>query len=724
MNRTLLATLALLLTATALPAQQVVTKDGKAYRTHTVAKGEGFYRLALDNGCTQEDILAANPQLRTTGLVEGVKVLIPMRSAAQARQYTVKRGDTAFGIAKRHGLTLEQLYALNPGAKTSMKPGDVLKLADTPTNAPPTTPTQQFALHTIAPGETLYAIARRYGVKPQQLLDANIAIDPAALPVGSTIRVPASTIPDGDEHFTYHRVAPGETLFQLTVKHNVPQATIEALNPGLDWNALQVGQIVAVPKPANDETTTTYTQHTVAKRETLYSIATGEGISVEQLTAANVGLSADNLKRGMTIRIPHVTTTHHEASPATTDPAYIGTADDPLTGAQPYDYAAEGRPTIGVLLMLPFQASHELTEMRKAGVSLATGTYPFASRRYVEFYEGVRLALDSLAQTGANIDLRVADCSTRLQMLNTLQTLKNKPDLIIGPAKREGMSDVLLWAQTHQVPVVLPFAQADSAILDNPYAFQASRIDSISSRDNYLKQFDNLANTHIVMVSAAYLSPRDKKRAELFASSCQKRGLDVQNFTYNVKDPRAFLPCLQIDKRNVVILETTNEAQVNSIITSMSGVIEQKDTAHVELWATSAVLAMQTIEAEVFHKLNTHVFSTFGLDERNPDTRRVMNLYRQRYFTEPIAFQPYFSKLKKNSGFSEYGLYGYDVALQFVGARLHLGPAFVRRINDYRPPLTQTNFQFRNITNWGGHLNVGLKLLVFRPSGEVAVSNL
>ena len=59
-------------------AQEIVVEGGQAYKLHKVAKGEGFYRLSKENGVSQEDILSANPQLKTTGLVEGVVVRLSL----------------------------------------------------------------------------------------------------------------------------------------------------------------------------------------------------------------------------------------------------------------------------------------------------------------------------------------------------------------------------------------------------------------------------------------------------------------------------------------------------------------------------------------------------------------------------------------------------------------------------------------------------------------------
>ena len=85
---------------------------------------------------------------------------------------------------------------------------------------------------------------------------------------------------------------------------------------------------------------------------------------------------------------------------------------------------------------------------------------------------------------------------------------------------------------------------------------------------------------------------------------------------------------------------------------------------------------------------------------------------------------PYFQRLKPMSGYSEYGLWGYDIAFNFVGARISLGPDFMRRISSYRPMLLQSNFHFRSLTNWGGAVNIGLKTLIFTPDGSISVKSI
>ncbi len=108
----------------------------------------------------------------------------PTPSPAGGITYVVQRGDTLFSIARRFGVTLEQLRQLNGigsdnlihvGQRLIIVPGPVTV---TPPPPPPpgatSTPLPDGTLvHIVQHGETLFSIARRYGVTVEQLRQLN-----------------------------------------------------------------------------------------------------------------------------------------------------------------------------------------------------------------------------------------------------------------------------------------------------------------------------------------------------------------------------------------------------------------------------------------------------------------------------------------------------------------------------------------------------------------------
>ncbi len=710
---------AITLSATAAFSQEIVIENGKAYRLHTVEKGEGFYRLSINNNTTQEAIIAANPQLRETGLVVGSVIRIPLQEVKTSTAggiyttHVVQKGETAYSISNKYGMTLADFYALNPGSETSLSEGRAVKVKGSGGEY-----SQPYVTHTIQQGETLYSIGVKYGVKAGEIAAFNPSLDINALPIGTEVRIPQTQIPTEDDNFYYHRIAKGETLYSLCLKYDILQERIMAVNKGIDWQKLSIGQVVAIPKKTQSQV---FIEHKVKKKETLYSITHQYDVTQDELQAWNKDIDVTKLQKDMTLRVLDKKMVSN-ISPATSNPIFVGTGDL-TTFDETYNYKRDGSPTINVALMLPFDAENELYR-RRTSETADKSIYYFKSRRYIEFYEGVKMAVDSLAHMGANIDLKVYDANSTLSVANALSSADAQNlDLIIGPSHLDRMKLASDFSQTNQIPVIFPFAQLDSTLRDNPYAVQASTTDTIIGAAIIDAMLAKCTGKQIIMMNVGTKSKLDVWRVNQIRKACEIAGIKLIEHDYKTSDFEPFLNLLSEEVENVIMIPTTNEAKINSIVVSIASVMDQKPEARVSMIGYGEWLTFQTIEVEVFHKLNTVIVSTFGLDYSDPKTKVVLQRYRKRYKAEPVAFTPYFQKLKTGSGYSEYALWGYDVAMKFIGARINLGKDFVRRLNDYNPELMQTNFIFQNVTNWGGATNIGLKCITFNDDNTVKVEN-
>ena len=94
--------------------------------------------------------------------------------------HTVAPGDTLFSIARRYGTTVEELMRLNGLESFLIQVGQVLRL---PEKAP------GERVHQVSPGDTLYAIARRYGTTVEELMRLNGLASPD-LKVGQRLFLP------------------------------------------------------------------------------------------------------------------------------------------------------------------------------------------------------------------------------------------------------------------------------------------------------------------------------------------------------------------------------------------------------------------------------------------------------------------------------------------------------------------------------------------------------
>ena len=95
-------------------------------------------------------------------------------------------------------------------------------------------------IYVVKSGDTLYGIARRYGVSVDVLREANQLRNPALLSVGQALLIPRE-----DALYTVRR---GDTLYGIARRYGLPLACLIAANPQIaDPNRIRIGQTLRVP---------------------------------------------------------------------------------------------------------------------------------------------------------------------------------------------------------------------------------------------------------------------------------------------------------------------------------------------------------------------------------------------------------------------------------------------------------------------------------------------
>lgn len=163
-----------------------------------------------------------------------------------------------------------------------------------------------FVVHKVTQGETLYGISKRYGVTVEQILEFNPTAD-GGLEIDQILKVPYIPRSKRASDEIIHKVGDKETLFSISKLYGVSVEEIKQWN-NLTDSGLTLGRELVIKKK-NAFTTPTVVPvevkpgkgvHTVAAKETLYSIARQYGITSSQLREWN-GLQNDELKIGQNL---------------------------------------------------------------------------------------------------------------------------------------------------------------------------------------------------------------------------------------------------------------------------------------------------------------------------------------------------------------------------------------------------------------------------------------
>jgi len=203
----------------------LLAEPAGAEASHTVESGDTVSHLASRFGVEAADLVAlnalANPDLIRVGQVlriptagPGTAAPAPAPSSAPSpagpsggsgptvdADYVVQMGDTLSAVAHRFGTNVETLIARNGIADPNrIYAGQHLMVSGPPPATAPSAPilappAASASVHTVAAGETLGAIAARYGFDVGQLAAHNGLADANTIWAGQEIHLPTSGVP-------------------------------------------------------------------------------------------------------------------------------------------------------------------------------------------------------------------------------------------------------------------------------------------------------------------------------------------------------------------------------------------------------------------------------------------------------------------------------------------------------------------------------------------------
>jgi membrane-bound lytic murein transglycosylase D len=93
----------------------------------------------------------------------------PLQQSGKSKSYVVAPGDTLWSIARKNNITTQQIIAWNKlTTKTALRPGQKLTLRQD--NHADTLPSKGKMLeYTVQKGDSIYGISQRHNISPQNL---------------------------------------------------------------------------------------------------------------------------------------------------------------------------------------------------------------------------------------------------------------------------------------------------------------------------------------------------------------------------------------------------------------------------------------------------------------------------------------------------------------------------------------------------------------------------
>ncbi len=161
---------------------------------------------------------------------------------------TVEAGDTLSELADRNGVTVAELVAWN-----DIRDPDLIFAGATLLVSAPEVTAAPTGTHVVTAGETLFAIAVRFGTTVGRLVDANGLADPDRITVGQRLDLSPPEDPTPDAATTglvTHTVVAGDTLSAIATRYGVKIGVLARDNGIADPDRIREGMTLTIGGPA------------------------------------------------------------------------------------------------------------------------------------------------------------------------------------------------------------------------------------------------------------------------------------------------------------------------------------------------------------------------------------------------------------------------------------------------------------------------------------------
>lgn len=206
--------------------------------------------------------------------------------------YTSERGETISSIAKRTGCSAEDIEGCNCSFSGKLSEGCAVRI-------PGYLGCGSGVFRKIGKNETLFGIAKEYGLSLNELLLANPYLNPAHSVDGQVIIVPFKKQKE-EEPFIFV-VTKNYPLNEILRRFNMSIAELRRLNPGLDVFAIKSGEEIFVREAPMEEGIEYYR---LREGEDLGSVSKKLGFAMAELLRANPDIRPSEFCEGQRIALP------------------------------------------------------------------------------------------------------------------------------------------------------------------------------------------------------------------------------------------------------------------------------------------------------------------------------------------------------------------------------------------------------------------------------------
>jgi len=765
----------------------IETIDGKEYYIHLLQPGQTLEDIEKIYGISTMEIIESTPSLEKKQDLRPNQILrIPVSQVSSAEPHKrqpdksqdslnqilnnerkeervdsqrenesgnkftyhkVKEGETLFSISQRYNLTVNQVKRVNPGLTTDLKVGQTItipqqlaeKNKDKQIEDEGTFKGNRFNAYTVKEGETIYRIAKNFGISQKRLLSMNPRISTNNLEIGSRIRIPVeggnvedqeqasqlaqnseaqtetekiSGVPEKEERqdtiktYRFYKVKFLERVPGIAKRQNIEMDTIYKLNPGIKQEGVNWGDVIKLPREAEvksavyekdtpedlpSDTTINFIIHRVVKDETLYRISKLYDVPQKSIVELNPGADKQ-IEKGQRLKIP-VERKERKKEEIVEKEEEEDKEKDVFKEKCLQQSGMDKHFEIAVMVPL-YLDNYQEVDTSEFHFNRPKG---LKSLNFIQFYEGALLALDTLEKQGLKSDIYVYDVGrSREEALDKIDMRLQNVDLIIGPIYSEPFEVISGFADEHDIRIVNPLSTRESIIQQNENVFkvQAPEAAEMKAMGEYInKHYPDTTDIYVVRDNK-YV---EKKNLEILKSKLindssyffkpKRRIVDMKYVTDSLNPMLREVDTIN-KKRKMVVALTHNKVFTIELLRHLN---EARDSIGGLTVFGKSAWRDYGLNTEYLMNLDVHLFDDSYIDYEEKNVKWFLKHFRNKYRTEPLP--------------EKYAFAGYDIVYYFGSALMRFGEEFEPCLKYHQPDTLEINMSFQK-TGSGSFENV------------------
>ena len=437
----------------------------------------------------------------------------------------------------------------------------------------------------------------------------------------------------------YHVVKQGETVYGISKTYGIQIDSLLSNNRKIINNHIVVGDTLIIPSYKN---VYDFIEYRTTKKESLVEIANRFQVSLQELKKRNTHLG-NNVAKNEVVFIPAQKKTPNMFS----DPETLSSSDV-LDLLKSKDSLCIGewdtKKKYTVALILPFSANKSITSLSSTSKKSIAQKLEAPFVKYISFYQGVVLALDSLAEKGLSVSLNVYDISKNEMEMDRLLEKPEMPttDLIIGFIYAEVFKKIADFSNQYNIPL----------------------INVASPRNDILQGYPNVAkimpDEGVVSHVAQRIVPEDENvniliiRRNTTVHSKNAEDLKAlypyhKEFLNEGKGMSSVVSFLDSHKPNFVFMFSSNTTEILDVMRIFDEKRKQYDVTLVGYpnWNN-----IEKLDYNYAHNIKLHFVVPQSVNYDEQSVKDFVSTFRSRFNNDPnmSAFQ------------------GYDIAYNFLSA--------------------------------------------------------